>query len=113
VPLNNGTRGLINADRLALMKKTAFLINNSRGPVVDENALYEALKAGKIAGAALDVFASEPTPADNQLLTLDNVVVAPHISSASHATRARMAVMVAENLIAFFTGKRPANLINP
>jgi glyoxylate reductase len=113
VPLNDGTRGLINADRLALMKKTAFLINNSRGPVVDENALYEALKSGKIAGAALDVFASEPTPADNQLLTLDNVVVAPHISSASHATRARMAVMVAENLIAFFTGKRPANLINP
>jgi glyoxylate reductase len=113
VPLNNGTRGLINADRLATMKSTAFLINNSRGPVVDEKALYEALKSGQIAGAALDVFASEPTPADNPLLKLKNVVVAPHISSASHATRARMAVMVAENLIAFFTGKRPANLINP
>ncbi|NLF97574.1 MAG: D-glycerate dehydrogenase [Candidatus Riflebacteria bacterium] len=113
VPLNDGTRGLINADRLARMKRTAFLINNSRGPVVDEKALYEALKSGQIAGAALDVFASEPTPADNPLLQLENVVVAPHISSASHATRARMAVMVAENLIAFFTGKRPANIINP
>lgn len=112
VPLNEGTRSLINADRLALMKKTAFLINNSRGPVVDEKALCQALKSGQIAGAALDVFASEPTPADNPLLLLENVVVAPHISSASHATRARMAVMVAENLIAFFTGKRPANLVN-
>ena len=113
VPLNAGTRGLINAEKLSLMKKTAFLINNSRGPVVDEKALYEALKSGKIAGAALDVFASEPTSADNPLLTLDNVVVAPHVSSASHATRARMSVMVAENLVAFFTGQRPPNLINP
>ncbi|PKL46955.1 MAG: D-glycerate dehydrogenase [Candidatus Riflebacteria bacterium HGW-Riflebacteria-2] len=113
VPLNDGTRGLINADKLARMKKTAFLINNSRGPVVDEKALYEALRSGKIAGAALDVFENEPTPADNPLLTLNNVVLAPHISSASHATRARMAVMVAENLVAFFTGKRPPNLINP
>ncbi|PKL45462.1 MAG: D-glycerate dehydrogenase [Candidatus Riflebacteria bacterium HGW-Riflebacteria-1] len=113
VPLNAGTRGLINAEKLSLMKKTAFLINNSRGPVVDEKALYDALKSGKIAGAALDVFASEPTPAENPLLTLENVVVAPHVSSASHATRARMAVMAAENLVAYFAGKRPANLVNP
>ncbi|MBU1106725.1 MAG: D-glycerate dehydrogenase [Candidatus Riflebacteria bacterium] len=113
VPLTASTRNLINAEKLALMKRTAFLINNSRGPVVDEKALYEALKAGNIAGAALDVFAGEPTPADNPLLTLDNVVVAPHISSASHATRARMAEMVAENLVAFFAGKEPPDLINP
>ena len=113
VPLTANTRGLINAEKLGLMKKSAFLINNSRGPVVDEKALYAALTTGKIAGAALDVFASEPTPADNPLLTLDNVVVAPHISSASHATRSKMAEMVAENIVAFFAGKEPPDLLNP
>jgi glyoxylate reductase len=94
------------------MKKTAYLINNSRGPVVDEKALYEALKKGQIAGAGLDVFEQEPTPVDNPLLKLDNVVVAPHISSASLETRSKMAEMVAENLVAFFQGKKPPNLVN-
>jgi glyoxylate reductase len=95
------------------MKKTAYLINNSRGPVVDEKALYKALKEGWIAGAALDVFEREPTPMDNPLLKLDNVVFAPHISSASYETRSRMAEMVAENLVAFFEGRQPPNLVNP
>jgi glyoxylate reductase len=113
VPLMKQTYHLINEERLKLMKKTAYLINNSRGPVVDEKALYKALKGGGIAGAALDVFGREPTPVDNPLLTLDNVVVAPHISSASHETRSRMAEMVAENLIAFFEGRKPPNLVNP
>jgi len=112
VPLLKETYHLMNKERLKLMKKTAYLINNSRGPVVDEKALYKALKEGWIAGAALDVFEQEPTPADNPLLTLENVVAAPHISSASHETRSKMAEMVAENLIAFFGGRMPPNLVN-
>jgi glyoxylate reductase len=113
VPLIKETYHLINEEKLKLMKKTAYLINNSRGAVVDEKALYKALKEGWIAGAALDVFEQEPTPLDNPLLKLDNVVVAPHISSASYETRSRMAEMVAENLVAFFDGKTPPNLVNP
>jgi glyoxylate reductase len=112
VPLMKETQHLINEQRLRLMKKTAYLINNSRGPVVDEKALYKALKEGWIAGAGLDVFEQEPTQVDNPLLKMDNVVVAPHISSASLETRSRMAEMVAENLVAFFEGKKPPNLVN-
>lgn len=112
VPLLKATHHLINEKRLKLMKKTAYLINNSRGPVVDEKALYNALKTGQIAGAGLDVFEQEPTPTDNPLLKLDNIIVAPHISSASHETRSRMAEMVAENLVSFFEGRVPPNLVN-
>lgn len=112
VPLMEKTYHLIDERKLKLMKETACLINNSRGPVVDEKALYKALTEGWIAGAALDVFEHEPTSIDNPLLKLDNVVVAPHISSSSHETRSRMAEMVAENLIAFFEGKIPPNLVN-
>jgi len=112
VPLMKETYHLIDENKLRLMKKTAYLINNSRGPVIDEKALYKALKEGWIAGAGLDVFEQEPTPLDNPLLKLDNVVVAPHISSASHETRSKMAEMVAQNLIAFFEGKTPPNLVN-
>jgi len=112
VPLMEKTYHLIDERKLKLMKETACLINNSRGPVVDEKALYKALTEGWIAGAALDVFEHEPTSIDNPLLELDNVVVAPHISSSSHETRSRMAEMVAENLIAFFEGKIPPNLVN-
>jgi len=113
VPLMKETYHLVNAEKLKLMKKTAYLINNSRGPVVDEKALYEALKDGKIAGAGLDVFEQEPAPMDSPLLKLDNVVVAPHISSASYETRSRMAEMTAENLVSFFEGRKPPNLVNP
>lgn len=111
-PLMKETHHLINAEKLKLMKKTAYLINNSRGPVVDEKALYDALKKGQIAGAGLDVFEQEPASLDNPLLKLDNVVVAPHISSASLETRSKMSEMVADNLIAFFQGKKPPNLVN-
>jgi len=113
VPLMKETYHLVNEEKLKLMRKTSYLINNSRGPVVDEKALYEALREGRIAGAGLDVFEQEPTTVDNPLLKLDNVVVAPHISSASYETRSRMAEMVAENLVAFFEGKTPPNLVNP
>jgi glyoxylate reductase len=112
VPLLKDTYHLIDAAKLRLMKKTAILVNNARGPVVDETALYKALKGGQLAGAGLDVFEQEPTPPSNPLLTLDNVVVAPHISSASFETRSKMAVMVAENLTAFFEGRTPPNLVN-
>ncbi len=112
VPLLKETHHLMDEKKLKLMKKTAILINNARGPVVDEKALFKALKEGWIAGAGLDVFEQEPTPTSNLLLTLDNVVVAPHISSASFETRSKMAEMVARNLIAFFEGKAPPNLVN-
>jgi len=112
VPLTEKTYHLIDERKLKLMKKTACLVNNSRGPVVDEKALCKALTEGWIAGAALDVFEEEPTSVDNPLLKLDNVVVAPHISSSSHETRSRMAEMVAENLVAFFEGRIPPNLVN-
>jgi glyoxylate reductase len=113
VPLMKETHHFINEEKLRLMKKTAYIINNSRGPVVDEKALHMALKEGWIAGAGLDVFEQEPTPMDNPLLKLENVVVAPHISSASLETRAKMSEMVADNLVSFFQGKQPPNLVNP
>jgi len=112
-PLTKETHHLVNEKKLKMMKKTAYIVNNARGPIVDEKALYKALKEGWIAGAALDVFEQEPTPIDNPLLKLDNIVVAPHISSASYETRSKMAEMVAENLTAFFEGKTPPNLVNP
>jgi len=112
VPLMKETYHLVDEKRLKTMRKTAYVINNSRGPVVDEKALYKALKEGWIAGAGLDVFEQEPTPMDNPLLKLDNIVVAPHISSASYETRSKMAEMVADNLVAFFEGKTPPNLVN-
>lgn len=112
VPLMKETHHLMNEQRLRLMKNTAYLINNSRGPVVDEKALYKALKEGWIAGAGLDVFEQEPTPMDNPLIKLNNIVVAPHISSASLETRSQMSQMVADNLVSFFEGKKPPNLVN-
>lgn len=111
VPLLPSTKGLINKPRLAMMKKTAVLINTSRGPVVDEAALAEALKSGEIAAAGLDVFESEPTVHPG-LLELDNVVLTPHIASASVATRAKMCVMAAENMAAGLQGRRPPNIVS-
>ena len=112
VPLMAETRHLISAERLKKMKRTAYLVNTARGPVVDNEALYRALKAGTIAGAALDVHEHEPT-VHAGLITLKNVVLEPHLASASIETRTRMAVMAAENLTAFFAGKRPPNILNP
>jgi glyoxylate reductase len=111
VPLLPETRGMIGARELAQMKPTAFLINTSRGPVVQEAALVEALESGKIAGAALDVYEREPQIGDG--LRRPNVVLAPHIASASLATRTNMAMIAAENAIALFDGRRPPNLLNP
>ena len=111
-PLNKDTIHMVDEDKLKSMKKTAYLINNARGPIIDEKALYKALKEGWIAGAGLDVFKQEPTPKENPLLQLKNVVTAPHISSASFETRSRMARMVADNLVAFFNGKMPPNTVN-
>lgn len=111
VPLLPSTKHLINAQSLRLMKKTAYLINTSRGPVVDEAALAEALKNCVIAGAALDVFEREPL-VHPELLKLDNIVLTPHTASATIETRSKMATMAAENLIAALTGQKPANLVN-
>jgi glyoxylate reductase len=107
VDLNDETRVLFDAERLAKMKPTAILVNTSRGPVVDSEALYEALKAGRLGGAALDVIDPEPPPADHPLLSLENCLVTSHIASASRETRARMARMAAENIVAVLSG-RPA-----
>lgn len=112
VPLFPETTHYISSAELGLMKKTAILINASRGPVVDEKALVQALREGRIAGAGLDVYEREPE-VEPGLLEMKNVVLAPHIASASRETRLRMATMAAENLVAGLSGKRPPNLLNP
>lgn len=104
-PLTPETTGLISADRLRQMKPTAMLINMARGPVVDTEALYRALTSGQIAAAALDVTDPEPLPRDHPLLKLSNVVIAPHLGSASDRTRRRMMQMTAENLQAGLAGQ--------
>jgi glyoxylate reductase len=112
VPLMPSTHHLINEDRLRLMKKTACLINTSRGLVVDEKALYKALKEGWIWGAGLDVWESEPNDPNSPLLKLENITAAPHISSGSVETRTKMAVMAVEDMIAIQEGRVPLNLVN-
>jgi glyoxylate reductase len=111
VPLLPETRGLFDAPKFYRMKPTAFLINTSRGPVVDEAALVAALEAGKIAGAGLDVYENEPFIHPG--LKRANVVLAPHLASASRETRTKMACMAAQNVVALFAGQRPANMLNP
>jgi glyoxylate reductase len=111
VPLLPETRGLFDAPKFYRMKPTAFLINTSRGPVVDEAALVAALEAKKIAGAALDVFENEPFIHPG--LKRPNVVLTPHQASASIETRSKMAVMAANNIVSFFKGQRPPNMLNP
>lgn len=111
VPLMPETRHLISKDNLGKMKHTAYLVNTSRGPVVDEAALAEALEKKQIAGAALDVFENEPK-AHPTLLPRRDVILTPHIASASIDTRTKMAVMAANNVVAFFEGRRPPNAIN-
>ena len=111
VPLLPETRGLFNAKMFSQMKLTSFLINTSRGPVVNEADLVQALESKKIAGAALDVYEKEPLI--NPGLKRPNVVLAPHISSASLETRTKMACMAAENVVALLKGQRPPNILNP
>ena len=113
VALTPETRNLISARELALMKPTAVLINTARGPVVDEFALIDALKARQIGGAALDVFLKEPLMTDSPLVQLDNVLLIPHVGSATIETRGAMVDLCVDNLIAYFDGQPPLTPVNP
>ncbi len=112
-PLTEETYHLIGERELGLMKSTAVLVNTSRGPVVDPDALYRALREGEIAFAALDVTEPEPIPADSPLLTLENLIITPHIASASIQARTAMAEIAARNLIAGLRGERLPHCVNP
>ena len=112
-PLTPDTRYLIDAEALSKMKPNAVLVNTARGPIVDSGALYEALKENRIFGAGLDVTDPEPLPLDSPLLTLDNLVVVPHVASASTTTREQMSWMAAQNLVAGLKDERLPNCINP
>lgn len=112
VPLSKETTHLIGAEELKLMQSHAILINTARGPIVDEDALATALKNRTIWAAGLDVFEKEPK-VHPDLLQLDNAVLIPHLGSATIDTRAKMGMIAAENLTAFFEGKQPPNLVNP
>jgi glyoxylate reductase len=113
VALTEETRHLIGAAELAQMKPGAVLINTARGGVVDQEALLQALRDDKIGGAGLDVFATEPLPPNHPLLSLSNVVVSPHLGSATVETRTRMCDLAVDNLLAFFRGERPPCCVNP
>ncbi|MEE8442860.1 MAG: D-glycerate dehydrogenase, partial [Dehalococcoidia bacterium] len=113
MPLFAETRHIIGKDQLHLMKPTAILVNAARGPIVDNHALFEALRDGVIAAAGLDVTEPEPIPMDDPLLTLPNVVITPHIGSASLATRTKMAVLAARNIIARLKGEEMPTCLNP
>ena len=104
---------MIGEKEFAMMKPNAILVNAARGPIVDPKALYEALKSNVIAGAGLDVTEPEPILMDDPLLTLDNCVIAPHIGSASVATRNKMAMLSAQNIIAYFQNKPMPTCVNP
>lgn len=112
VPLNEETRHLIGARELAAMKPTAILVNTSRGGLVDPKALYDALKSKKIHAAAIDVTEVEPIAPDDPLLTLDNIIIAPHIAGASAASRVKMDVMAAENVIAALENRPMPSCVN-
>jgi glyoxylate reductase len=112
-PLNPNTRHLMNERAFSLMKPNAILVNTARGGVVDQEALYRALKDNSIFAAALDVTDPEPLPMDSPLLTLENIIIARHIASGNQPTRAKMSVMTAENLIAGLKGERLPNCVNP
>ena len=113
VPLNDGTRHLMNADRIAAMKPGAVLVNTARGGIVDETALAQALARGDLYAAAIDVFETEPVEQENPLLALPNVVVAPHIGSATALTRAKMADLAVDNTIAALAGQPMPFCVNP
>jgi glyoxylate reductase len=112
VPLTPETYHLIGARELALLKPGAILVNTARGPVIDTAALVEALASGRLWGVGLDVTDPEPLPADHPLLQFPNVLVTPHIASASEVTRERMAVLAAQNLVAALRGERPPRSLN-
>jgi phosphoglycerate dehydrogenase-like enzyme len=111
-PLDVDTRGLINAERLATMKRGSYLVNAARGPIVDEVALVDAIRSGLLAGAALDVFEVEPLPPDSPLRTLENVILAPHRGAATREAEARLIEAVGENLRRVLDGRPPLNVVN-
>ena len=111
-PLNDETRHMISTRQFALMKRTAFLINTSRGPIIDEPALIRALSEGRLAGAGIDVYENEPK-IERALLTMDKVVLTPHLGSAVMELREKMAHVVVDNIAAIVEGKEPPNCINP
>lgn len=113
VPLNQETRSMIGESEFAMMKPNAVFINTSRGTVVDQKALYQALKNGRIFAAAIDVTETEPISPDDPLLTLSNIIISPHIGSSSFSTRTKMAMMAADNLLAGLRGVMPPNCVNP
>ena len=113
VPLNSATRHLVNAEFLSKMKPTAILVNTSRGGVVDQSVLYDALKRKRIFAAALDVTDPEPLPVNSPLLELENCLIVPHLGSASKHTRDMMSYLAAQNLIAGLKGERLPNCVNP
>jgi glyoxylate reductase len=113
VPLTDSTHHLIGAREFAMMKPKAIIVNTARGGVVDQRALVAALKAGRLAGAGLDVAEDEPIAPNDPLLQLGNVVITPHIGSASHATRLRMAELATDNLLDVFAGRLPRMCANP
>jgi glyoxylate reductase len=112
-PLTPDTRYLIDAEALSKMKPNAVLVNTARGPIVDPQALYEALQENRIFGAGLDVTDPEPLPLNSPLLTLDNIIVVPHVASASTTSRGQMSWMAAQNLVAGLKGERLPNCVNP
>jgi len=113
INLNPSSHHLIGREELGIMKPTAYLINTARGGIVDSEALYDALKFRQIAGAAIDVFETEPIPAHHPILELDNLIITPHIASASKQTRARMAMIAVNNVIAGINGEHLPHCVNP
>jgi len=113
VPLLLETHHLIGKEQFKIMKRTAIVVNTARGPIVDPKALYNALRNHQIAYAALDVTEPEPIPLSDPLLTLNNILIVPHIASASVATRTKMALMAVDNLLAALKGERPPHIVNP
>ena len=113
VPLNSRTEGLLDARLLSLMKPTSYLVNVSEPSVVDQRALVDALKNGRIAGAAFDVFETHPVSPQSPLLALDNVVLTPHLGGATEETIERHSRMIADDVLRFLDGRRPKHLVNP
>ena len=113
VPLTPSTREMMGERELEMMKPSAYLISTCRGPVIDEKALFQALKNNRIAGAALDVLEQEPTLTDNPLLDLDNVVITPHMAGFSHETNLRAAKFAFANIQRTLAGEEPESLITP
>ena len=111
-PLNTQTEKIIGKEQLMLMKKDAIIINTARGEVIDQDALIEVMQSGHLAGAGLDVTTPEPLPTDNPLFAMDNVLILPHIGSATVATREKMAKMAADNIIAVLNGKPAPHAVN-